>query len=149
MPSYDDVSPRISPVNSFHPRSETPDIIEPADYDPLSPARGFNLADELAMAEDSEHEDEEELFQGPPQNGNSLTQHNYEGSECSDIDDDTDIFISDHIDADEQQLNALIEDVIRENTNHNFIGQFVNDLRGMRGQLGVENHARRYCHHCP
>ena len=136
MSSYDDTSPVISPRNSIRARSETPDIIEPADFR----SGGFNLADELAMAEDSD----DGGFLAPPQNRNSAALSDYEGSEYGDPDDDSDGYLSDHVDVDEQQLRGLVEEFVgRDARSSGAIGKFVQDLRGMRGQMDVENNVRR------
>ena len=137
MSSYDDTSPVISPRNSIRARSETPDIIEPTEYG----SGGFNLADELAMAEDSD----EGVFLAPPQNRNSAGFSDYDGSEYGDPDDDSDGYLSDHVDVDEQQLSVLVEELVgRDVRSSGAIGRFIRDLRGMRGQMDVENNARRY-----
>jgi hypothetical protein len=142
MSSYEDVSPVTSPRNSLYARPETPDIVETQEFTPLSPSGGINLADELAMAEDPEHEDDTG-FLAPPQNRNSSSLSDYDGSEYGDIDDDSDGYLSDYIDADQQQLNQLMEDVVEKGGRDGPIGQFVQDLRGMRGQMDVESNTRR------
>ena len=139
MSSYDDTSPVISPRNSLHVRSGTPDIIEP-EFE--TGGLGFNLADELAMAEDSEHEDNTE-FLAPPLNRNSIIVSDYEGSEYGDPDDDSDGYLGDHVDVDELQLQALVEEIAGKDARSGVAGQFVQNLRGMRGQMEVENNARR------
>lgn len=131
-----------SPRNSLDTCSETSDIIEPEEFTPLSPLGGVNLADELAMAEDSEHEKSTGLL-APPQSRNSSSLSDYDGSEYGDIDDDSDGYLSNYINADQQQLNQLVEEVIERGAGNGVIGQFVQDLRGMRGQIDVENNARR------
>jgi hypothetical protein len=133
-------SPTSSPRHSLAARSITPDIIEPTDD--FASSGGFNLADELAMAEDSETE--EAGFLAPPANRNSSALSDYEGSEYGDIDEDSDGYLSDHIDKEEQLLNALVQEYADGNAKEGAIGQFVEELRGMRGQMEVENHARRY-----
>jgi hypothetical protein len=140
MSSYEDTSPMISPRNSIHTRSETPDIIDPPNF---TTGAGFNLADELAMAEDSEHE-ENKGFLAPPQIRNTTALGDYEGSEYGDPDDDSDGYLSDHIDVEERQLLALVEEVTEKDARSGIVGRFVQDLRGMRGQMDVENNARRY-----
>jgi hypothetical protein len=136
MSSYDDTSPVISPRNSIRARSETPDIIEPAEFEP----GGFNLADELAMAEDSD----DGGFLAPSQNRNSAALSDYEGSEYGDPDDDSDGYLADHVGVDEQQLRGLVEEFVgRDVRSSGAVGRFIQDLRGMRGQMDVENNARR------
>lgn len=94
------------------------------------------------MAEDSETE--EAGFLAPPANRNSSALSDYEGSEYGDIDEDSDGYLSDHIDKEEQLLNALVQEYADGNAKEGVVGQFVEELRGMRGQMEVENHARRY-----
>ena len=142
MSSYDDTSSVNSPCEAFHGRSETPDIIQPNEFGSPSAAGGFNLADELAMAEDSDHE-QGRGFLVPPQNRNSGVLSDYEGSEYGDPDDDSDGYLSDHVDLNELQLRALVEEFVGKDSKSGVIGQFVQDLRGMRGQMDVENNARR------
>jgi hypothetical protein len=133
-------SPTSSPRHSLAARSITPDIIEPADD--FASSGGFNLADELAMAEDSETEEVE--FLAPPTNRNSSALSDYEGSEYGDIDEDSDGYLNDRVDNEERLLNELVLEYAEGNAKAGVIGQFVEDLRGMRGQMEVENHARRY-----
>jgi hypothetical protein len=141
MSSYTS-SPPVSRPNS-RARSETPDILEPPEYSSLSGGGGgFNLADELAMAEESETE--EAGFLAPPPNMASVAISGYEGSEYGDIDDDSDGYLSDRVDVDEQQLSELVDEFTEESSRHGAVGQFISDLRNMRGQMDVENHARRY-----
>lgn len=144
MSSYSS-SPPISRPNS-RARSETPDLLESPEYTALSGGGGggFNLADELAMAEESETE--EAGFLAPQQNRTSVAISGYDGSEYGDIDDDSDGYLSDRVDVDEQQLIELVDEFTEENSQHGAIGQFISDLRNMRGQMDVENHARRYIH---
>ena len=147
MSSYEDVtSPPLSRNNSFHGRAETPDIVEPHDNDCTSPTAGggFNLADELAMAEDS---DDNATFLAPPtmRGGNMVS--DYEGSEYGDIDDDSDGYLTDHLDVNELQLQQLVEEV-GVGKEENAVSRFVCDLRGMRGQMDVENRTRRCSSHC-
>lgn len=138
MSSYDEPSP---PPSSHGPRSDTPDVIEPAH---LPQTGGFNLAAELAMAEDHPDEGAEEGLLSAPVNRYSAGYFSdYEGSEYGDPDDDSDGYLSDHVDPDEVQLEGLVEEVTGENAPRNAVGKFVRDLRGMRGQMDVENGARR------
>ena len=89
-------------------------------------------------------EDEDDTgFLAPPINRNSSVLGDYEGSEYGDPDDDSDGYLSDRVDVDEQQLQALVEEVTGKDAQSGVIGRFVQDLRGMRGQLDVENNARR------
>jgi hypothetical protein len=143
MSSYEmspPTSPGHSPQNSMHARSVTPDIIEPVNY--ASGSGGFNLADELAMAEESETEDSG--FLGPAQNRTSIALSDYEGSEYGDIDNDSDGYLDNRVDVDAQALADLISDFTEESIVYGVIGQFIDHLRNMRGQMDVENHARRY-----
>jgi hypothetical protein len=94
------------------------------------------------MAEDSDHEDNTE-FLAPPLDRNSMTVGDYEGSEYGDPDDDSDGYLSDHVDVDELQLQALVEEVAGKDARSGVVGQFIHNLRGMRGQMDVENNARR------
>lgn len=136
----EDVSPTVSPRNSLRAvRSNTPDIIEP-EIPSLSAGGGFNLAAELAMAEDGEGDG----YLSPPKNRGSTVLSDYEGSEYGDIDDDSDGYLNDHVDSDQQQLQVLVDEVTRKDASQGPIAQFVHDLRRMRGQLDVENNARRY-----
>jgi hypothetical protein len=121
----------------MHARSVTPDIIEPATGN-----GGFNLADELAMAEESETEDSG--FLGPTQNRTSIALSDYEGSEYGDIDNDSDGYLDNRVDVDAQALADLLSDFTEESIVYGVIGQFIDHLRNMRGQMDVENHARRY-----
>ena len=132
-------SPPTSPRNSLHGRSGTPDIIEPE-----GGGGGFNLADELAMAEEDEEDNNNTGFLIPPVNRNSTVISDYEGSEYGDPDDDSDGYLSDHIDVDEVQLQRLVEEVTGNDAQSGIVGRFMQDLRGMRGQMVVENKARRY-----
>jgi hypothetical protein len=134
MSSYEDTSPVLSPRNSLDARSVSPEIIEPE-----FSGGGFNLADELAMAED----EDDTGFLAPSINRNSAVLGDYEGSEYGDPDEDSDAYLSDHVDLDEKQLQALVEEVTGKDARSGVIGRFVQDLRGMRGQLDVENNARR------
>jgi hypothetical protein len=127
MSSYDDPSPLSSP------RSQTPDIIEPA-----TPG-GFNLAAELAAAEDSPGDDGDGHL--AVNRYSACYFSDYEGSEYGDPDEDSDGYLSQHVDPDERQLQSLVDEVA---TPENVVGKFVHDLRGMRGQMDVENNARRY-----
>ena len=141
MSTYDDPSPPPSPCGL---RSETPDIIEPTEVD----LAAFNLAAELAMAEDNEHmgqQAERGFLATPVVNRYSAGYFSdYEGSEYGDPDDDSDGYLSEHVNPDEIQLRGLVQDVIGENAPRDVVGKFVHDLRGMRGQMDVENNARRY-----
>jgi hypothetical protein len=141
MSSYGDVSPLTSPRNSIRLRSESPDMIEPAE---LGLSGAFNLADELAMAEDSDHENGATLLVPPQLNRLGSALSDYEGSEYGDIDDDSDGYLSDHVDLNEQQLQALLDELATSDSRSGIIAQFVQDLRGMRGQMGVEDKVRRY-----
>jgi hypothetical protein len=137
--SHDDPSPPASPRG---PRSETLDIIEPADD--FRATGGFSLAAELAMAED-EHAGQDGVLEVPVVNWHSAGHYNdYDGSEYGDPDEDSDGYLLDHVDPDEVQLRGLVEDVMGENAPRNAVGKFVRDLRGMREQMDVENNARRY-----
>ena len=127
MSSYDDPSPLSSP------RSQTPDILEPA------ATGGFSLAAELAAAEDSPGADEEDRHLVVNRYSAAYFS-DYEGSEYGDPDDDSDGYLSQHVDPDERQLQGLVEELT---TPENVVGKFVHDLRGMRGQMDVENNARR------
>ena len=144
MSSYgDDESPPLSRQNSFQLRAETPDIIEPTDeFTSPTAGGGFNLADELAMAEESDGENTG--FLSPPKvRGLGNRTSDYEGSEYGDIDDDSDGYLSDHVDLNELQLQLLVEEV-GAGRGGNAVSLFVSDLRGMRGQMDVENLTRRY-----
>jgi hypothetical protein len=66
----------------------------------------------------------------------------YEGSEYGDIDDDSDGYLSEHVDVNEVQLLQLAEEV-GVGRGENAVSLFVSDLRGMRGQMDVENRTRR------
>ena len=144
MSSYDDPSPPPSPRDL---RSETPDIIEPTEDGPAAPY-GFNLAAELAMAEDDEHtgqEAERGLLITPVVNRYSAGYFSdYEGGEYGDPDEDSDGYLSQYVNPDDVQLRDLLEDVTGENIPRNVVGKFVHDLRRMRGQMDVENNARQY-----
>jgi len=129
--------------------SDTPDIIiedemtlTMEDDDESGKRGGFNLADELAAAEDFEHEDEEEGHLVPNQNRLSF-QSDYEGSEYGDIDEDSDGYLSDHVDLNELQLSELVKEFCG-NSHHGIIGKFIEKLRNMRGTINMENNVRRY-----
>lgn len=92
------------------------------------------------MAEDGEGDG----YLSPPKNRGSTVLSDYEGSEYGDIDDDSDGYLNDHVDSDQQQLQVLVDEVTRKDASQGPIAQFVHDLRRMRGQLDVENNARRY-----
>jgi len=144
MSSYeDDTYPSLSRQNSFQLRSETPDIIEQQnEFTSPTGGGGFNLADELAMAEDSD-EDNAEGFLAPPKGRGGVNMaSDYEGSEYGDIDDDSDGYLSEHVDVNEMQLLQLVEEV-GAGRGENAVSLFVSDLRGMRGQMDVENRTRR------
>jgi hypothetical protein len=146
MSSYDDTSTRTSPRNSLSTtRSETPDILEPSDIIANGASGGFNLADELAMAEeDCEQKEDVESFLSPLKNNTiSVVMSDYEGSEYGNIDDDSDGYLSDHIDIGERQLHELAVEVTGKDMKYGIIRQFVDELRGMRGQMEVENNTWR------
>ena len=107
----------------------------------MSGGGGFNLADELAMAEDSECEDTG--FLAPPANRASTSHSDYEGSEYGDPDEDSDAYLSERVDLHERELAELVEEFAAENTRQGVIGQFMTELRNMRGQMDVENNTRR------
>src|SRR5579862_393042 len=150
MSSYEPSSPVSASAydrDSIHGRAGTPDIIvEPDDETSFSRGVGFNLADELAAAEDEdiEHEVQDGTFLEPPQNRTSLFQSDYEGSEYGDIDDDSDGYLSDHVDVEEQDLNELINEYTGNNVRYGLVGRFVEEIRNMRGTIEVENNVRRY-----
>jgi hypothetical protein len=144
MSSCGDSSPTLSPRDPFRARSETPDIVEPPEFTSISSAGPFNLADELAMAEDSEHEGDSARLLAPSWNRSSLVLSDYEGSEYGDVDDDSDGYLTGHINADERQLDDLAADVALKESKNGIITQFVEHLRCMRGQTDVENNAKRY-----
>lgn len=144
MSSYEPTSPISYDNESLNGRTGTPDILEPEDLSFSGAAGGgFNLADELAAAEDSEHENENG-FLVAPQNRMNVIHSDYEGSEYGDIDDDSDGYLSDHVDLEEQQLNRLVEEYSGDKRRHGVIGKFIEELRNMRGQMEVENNIRRY-----
>lgn len=139
----DDISPPLSRQNSFQLRADTPDIIEPSDeFTSPAGAGGFNLADELAMAEDSDGENNAGYLSPPKGRGAGNRTSDYEGSEYGDIDDDSDGYLSEHVDVNEMQLLQLVEEVGTREA-ENTVSLFVSDLRGMRGQMDVENRTRR------
>jgi hypothetical protein len=145
MSSYEnDTSPPLSRQNSFQLRSETPDIIEPHNEftSPTGVGGGFNLADELAMAEESDGDNAAEFLAPPKGRGGVNMASDYEGSEYGDIDDDSDGYLSEHVDVNEVQLLQLVEEV-GVGRAENAVSLFVSDLRGMRGQMDVENRTRR------
>ena len=113
-------------------------IIESAD---LPSGAGFNLADELAMAEEEGLEGHDTGRLSPTKSAVS-GRSDYDGSEYGDIDDDSDGYLDGRIDMDELELQGLVQEV--SGGKDGVINKFVQDLRGMRGQMDVENNARRY-----
>jgi hypothetical protein len=150
-----------SPRSSLRGRSVTPDIIEPVEFSSGAGGGGggggFNLADELAMADNSDEDNEEEEEGGqtghldesgylgiPTGRGSVLSvRSDYEGSEYGDIDEDDsdDGYLSDRVDTQEVELRKLVEEYSLGG--RNAVTTFVDELRGMRGQMDVENHTRR------
>jgi hypothetical protein len=122
-------------------RAGTPDVVvlEYTDMSISTEQGGFNLADELAMAEDGE-----EGLLGAPKRDSGTYHSDYEGSEYGDIDDDSDGYLSDHVEPHELQLQELAREYIPQNAQHGVIASFISKLRGMRGQMDVENNVRRY-----
>jgi len=45
---------------------------------------------------------------------------------------------------DSEESQKLVEEITGQHAKNGVIGRFVQDLRGMRGQMDVENNARRY-----
>lgn len=161
MSLYTTSSPLASPRNSLsslRAGSVTPDIIEP-DPEFAGDLGGFNLADELAMAENSDDENMGRIDEGESgflqmNNSNrdsvqsihslrSIGQSDYEGSEYGDPDDDDgfDGYLCERVGKEEMEFARLVEELERGGAG---VGRFVEELRGMRGQMDVENHARRY-----
>jgi len=140
--SQGETSSPPSPVMSFTEdisRLSTPDII--IDSADLQTGAGFNLADELAMAEEEGLEGHITGRLSPTKSALS-GRSDYEGSEYGNIDDDSDGYLDGRVDMDELELQGLVEEV--SGGKEGVINRYVQGLRGMRGQMDVENNARRY-----
>ncbi len=149
-------SPVASPRNSFRAGSVTPDIEAEAEF--AGGLGGFNLADELAMAENSEDENVGHIDGADRgflevnskrdsvqslRSARSVGLSDYEGSEYGDPDDDDgfDGYLCERVGREENEFGRLVEELEKGRAG---VGRFVTELRGMRGQMDVENHARRY-----
>ena len=120
----------------------------------LSSAGGFNLADELAMAETSDNEEEDTAMQEGDSGFLGVTdgrlsgmseRSDYTGSEYEDIEEDGDGYLSERVDYEAVELRKLEMELERGGGGGlSVVARFVEELRGMRGQMDVENHARRY-----
>lgn len=150
MSSYTGSSPLPSSRrSSLRERSVTPDIMIERD---LSSAGGFNLADELAMAETSDNEEDPAMQEGDSgfldvMDGrvSGLSERSdYTGSEYEDIEEDGDGYLSERVDYEAVELRRLEAELERGRGGQSVVARFVEELRGMRGQMDVENHARRY-----
>jgi len=121
----------------------------------LSSAGGFNLADELAMAETSDNEEEDPAMQEGDsgflgvmdgRTSGLSERSDYTGSEYEDVEEDGDGYLSERLDYEAVELRRLEMEFEREGGGGqgSVVARFVEELRGMRGQMDVENHARRY-----